>query len=54
MAYVIKTVRILKCKIKRMKVVISLELSPAEIGEAETLWVTVAQATLSKCNSDIL
>ena len=51
MAYVIKTVRILKCKIKRMKVVVSLELSLAEIGEAETLWVTVAQATLSKDKS---
>ena len=47
----IRIVRVLKCKIKRMEVVASPELNAAEIAEAETLWVTVAQATLSKDKS---
>ena len=50
-AYVIRIVRVLRCKIKKMEVVASPELNAAEIAEAETLWVTVAQAILSKDKS---
>jgi len=50
-AYVIRIVRVLKCKIKRTKMVVSPELSAAEIAEAESLWVKVAQKSLIKDKS---
>ena len=46
-AYVIKFVRILKCKIKKVEAV-STELNAADIAEAETLWVIEAQGLLSR------
>ena len=50
-AYVIRLVRVLKCKIKRIEVVVTPELSAAEVAEAESLWVTVAQTSLIKDKS---
>ena len=50
-AYVIRIVRLLKFKVKRIAMVVFPKLSTEEIVEAEYLWVTAAQISLTKDKS---
>ena len=47
-AYVIRTVSVLKSRVKKIERVASPELSAEEIAEVESLWVIAAQTSLTE------
>ena len=47
-AYVIKSIRVLKSKIKKIETSVPTELSAADVAEVESLWVVEVQGLLSK------